>query len=199
MSMFARFNSFLSSLSRGRFIVLMTFVVVAFGGLLFVMGQPPIFKGGFITLWQGEVISPQNSQQISDWYTFSHIIHGFLFYGFLWLFRTWLPLRSRILLAFGIEIAWEFFENTDFIINRYREATIALDYFGDSVLNSVCDVLAMGIGFYLAHKWPWWASLATIIGLELYVGYVIRDNLTLNVLMLLYPLEAVKEWQSAGL
>lgn len=116
----------------------------------------------------------------------------------LWWLLPRLHLAWRLFLAVVIESAWEIFENSDFIINRYREATIALDYYGDSVLNSVSDILMMGIGFLVASRLPWKVTLALAIAMELAVGYIIRDNLTLNIIMLLYPLDAIKAWQQGA-
>jgi hypothetical protein len=144
------------------------------------------------------VMSPENSQHLSDWYTFSHIIHGFILYGLLWLVgRNW-PLGLRLCLALLAECGWEIFENTDFIINRYREATISLDYYGDSVINSISDILAMIVGFFAASRLSAAVTIGTALFLEVFTGYMIHDNLTLNIIMLLWPLEAIKHWQAGG-
>jgi hypothetical protein len=160
------------------------------------MGRTPICRCGTIRLWQNEVLSPENSQQITDWYTLSHIVHGLIFYATLAWAAPRLALGARALIALLIEIVWEITENTSWVIDRYREATIALDYYGDSVLNSVSDMLAMLLGFWLASRLPAWASVLLALGLEALALAVIRDNLTLNVLMLLYPLQSIRHWQA---
>lgn len=166
--------------------------------MLLGMGRPPICTCGYVSLWHGQVYSSGNSQHLTDWYTPSHLIHGFLFYAVL----AWLlprrPLSLRLFIATVIEAAWEISENTDWVINRYRSATIAYDYFGDSIINSFADIVAMMVGFALARVLPVWASVATVVVAEVGVLFVIRDNLTLNVIMLLWPLESIKAWQSAA-
>ena len=160
-------------------------------------GRIYICKCGFVKLWEGSVNSSGNSQQIADWYSLSHIIHGFIFYGFAQLlFRRW-TLSAKLALATFIECSWEVFENSSFIINRYREATISLDYFGDSILNSMWDVAFMILGFYAASRIPVRVTIGLAIAMELLALYVIRDNLTLNIVMLLHPIEAIRNWQAA--
>lgn len=166
--------------------------------ILLGMGRVPWCECGYVKLWHGAVSSAENSQHISDWYTFSHVIHGFGFYWILWRFAGRLPMGLRAVIAVIAEASWETFENTEFILNRYRAVTISLGYYGDSVINSMGDVLAMGLGFALAARLPVWATIALTGGLEAFVGYWIRDNLTLNIIMLIHPLEAIRTWQLGG-
>jgi hypothetical protein len=173
-------------------------IIVGSAAYLLLIGREPICKCGYVKLWHGETMSSENSQHISDWYTPSHIIHGILFYAGLWLVARRLSVGWRFAIAVAIEAAWEILENSDAIIERYRAVTISLDYYGDSVLNATSDILAMVAGFWLARYLPVWVSVAIVIGFELLTAYMIRDGLLLNVLMLLWPLDSVLEWQAGG-
>jgi hypothetical protein len=177
------------------YIVLVGIIALTAAYLLFI-GREPICKCGYIKLWHGVVVSSENSQHISDWYTPSHIIHGFLFFGLLWLVARKLAFGWRLVIATIVEAAWEILENSDMIIERYRAVTISLDYYGDSVLNVVADLMAMVIGFFLASRLPVWATVALIVVFEGVTIWLIRDGLALNVLMLLYPLDGVAAWQA---
>jgi hypothetical protein len=186
------------SLHRWQTTLPVAAIILAAALALYLMGHPLICKCGTVKLWHFEVISAENSQHLIDWYTPSHIIHGFIFYWLLWLVSRYLLPMSfglRLMLAVAIEASWEVIENTDFVINHYREMTVSLDYYGDSVINSVMDILFMILGFFLAAWWPVWLTITAGVALELIVGAAIRDNLTLNVLMFLRPLDSVLEWQ----
>src|SRR3989344_2544107 len=167
----------------GSLIVLL-FAVQAF--VLYLFGQLALCECGVVKLWEGDVGSSGNSQQFADWYTFSHIIHGFLFYLALWYFFPRLTLWQRLVLAVGIEVAWEIFENLPIVIDHYRQQALAAGYTGDSILNSISDTVAMMIGFAFASRAPVWATIFTALGLEIFVSYSIRDNLTLNILGFFY-------------
>lgn len=184
-----------SSSRRWLFAALALFLLQI--AVLYAMGRIPICECGYVKLWEGGVNSSGNSQHLSDWYTPSHIIHGFLFYGLGWLLFRRAPLAARLSLAVLIEAAWEVLENTPMVIDRYRTATMALGYTGDSILNSAMDTVFMALGFFAAARLPVWLTIAIAIIFELATGYIIRDNLTLNVLMLVWPVDAVREWQAA--
>lgn len=171
-------------------------VVAAMAFIELANGRHWICRCGSVKVWHGVVYSSENSQHLTDWYTFTHILHGLGFYFLLWIAARRLDIGVRFVLAVVLESAWEVAENRPFIIDRYRSATIALDYYGDSIVNSIADVGAMALGFWIARSVPVWMSIGTFITAEAALALLIRDNLTLNILMLIYPLEAVKRWQS---
>ena len=162
---------------------------------LYLDGRIPMCECGTIKLWSGSLMS-ENSQHIADWYTLSHIIHGFLFYWLLTIIAPKAPLGLRLAVAVGVEAAWELVENSNFIIERYRANTSSVDYFGDSIVNSVSDSVFAMIGFLIAAKLPTKITVATALFFEVLALIVIRDNLTLNVIMLLHPFEFIKQWQT---
>lgn len=171
-------------------------ITLAAAAILFLMGRPPICTCGTVQLWHGAIDSG-NSQHLSDWYSLSHIIHGFLFYAVTRFLLRRQPRGVRLAVAVAIESLWEILENSPIIIDRYRTATIALGYSGDSILNSMSDIAMMALGFLFAAHAPVRPTILVAIGFELLALAVIRDNLTLNILMLAWPIDAIKAWQSA--
>jgi Protein of unknown function (DUF2585) len=168
------------------------------GALLVAMGRPLVYQHGPVRLWSGDVASDQNSQQLADPYTFTHVTHGVLLFGLVGLVGRRLPARTRVVIAIALECAWEAFENTDTVIQRYRAATVSLGYYGDSVLNSTGDVLAATLGAILAAQLPVWLLVLVVVVVEIVLAVWIRDNLTLNIVMLLRPIEAIRRWQAGG-
>ena len=162
------------------------------------MGRSPLGPDGRFGFWEGNIWSSENSQRLADPYSFSHIVHGILFYAVLWLAARELPVRHRLLMALAVEAFWEMLENSPFIINRYREVTISLGYVGDSVLNSMSDILMVMIGFLFAWRMRIGISVLAVILMEAGCALWVRDNLTLNIIMLLHPVEAIRHWQMAG-
>ena len=185
-------------MTRTRATVAALLVIAAAAAVELAMGRHPICTCGSIDLWVGARDSPKTSQMLADWYSASHIVHGLLFYAALWVVARRWPVEWRFLSALLVEAAWEVIENTPFVIDRYRTATAALSYNGDSVINSMSDIVMMALGFLIARKLPVWASISLLVVLELVPLYVIRDNLTLNVWMLLWPTDAVRVWQAGG-
>lgn len=185
----------------GSFRLYVLFFLLLIGIQAFVLslfGQPAICDCGYVKLWEGVVLSAGNSQHLTDWYTFSHIIHGFVFYFGLRLFFPRMPVMRRLLYAIGIEVGWEILENTPFLIQHYREQALAQGYTGDSIINSVFDTASMVGGFLMARRLPVWGVVAVSLALELFVGYSIRDNLILNIMNFVYQFPFISEWQAGG-
>ena len=189
---------------HGRAVAAVVAIMLVAAATELAMGRVPICTCGTVKLWHGVVQSPENSQQLTDWYSLSHVIHGMIMYFVAWLlWRKWRlfggrPARWALPIAVLVEAAWEVAENTPMVIDRYRAVTVSFGYSGDSVLNSMGDIGSMIVGFLVASRLPWWGSLALGIFFELLMLYVIRDNLTLNVIMLFWPIEAIRQWQAGG-
>ena len=182
-----------------RLFILLGVLAMAVQALMLALfGQPLIAAEGTVKLWEGVVLGPGNSQHLTDWYTFSHVIHGIVFYAALTYLFPQLSVGARFALAVGIEAGWEVIENTPWLINHYREQTLAVGYAGDSVINSICDTAAAILGFVAARRLPVVMLVLLVLGLELFVGYMIRDNLTLNILNFLHQFDFIIAWQSGS-
>ena len=182
--------------AAGKYWLAIAAILMSTAATLLAMGRSPICPCGTVRLWWGVVQSDENSQQLSDWYSFSHLIHGFLFYAAGWLILHRRPVLARLTLAVAVEAGWELLENSPLIINRYRAVTMAYGYAGDSILNSLSDIACMMLGFAVARRLPIAATVIIAVALELFCAWAIRDNLTLNVLMLVWPIDAVRHWQA---
>jgi len=171
------------------------FISLATAALLRSQGRLYWCACGSIIPWSFQIQSKHNSQHILDPYTFSHILHGVIFFGMLWFFRKHLSAGWRLVAACTIEAAWELLENSPIIIERYRSATASVLYSGDSIANSVADIAWCALGFLLAMHLGLWKSILLIAVFEIGCLLWVRDNLTLNVIMLLYPIDAIRTWQ----
>jgi len=174
-------------------------IIAAAVGILYAMGRLPICKCGYVKLWHGTRGDSGMSQHLADWYTYSHVLHGIIFYWLLaMIFRGRLSIAARLVLAVLIEAGWEIFENTPFIIERYRAQTMSRDYYGDTLINSVGDMAAMLVGYLIAARLPAWVTVVLLIATEVALLVLIRDNLILNIIMLIHPIDWIKQWQLGG-
>ncbi len=171
-------------------------VIAVQAAVLYAMGMSPICRCGTIALWHGNPSGPETSQHLTDWYTYTHVLHGVVFYFVLSLVAPRLSIARRLLIAVALEAAWEIFENTPMVMERYRRGALAQGYFGDSIVNSVSDSAAAVAGFLIAWRLPVALVAALVVGAELAAGYVIRDGLVLNLIQLVHPSEVVSQWQA---
>lgn len=183
---------------RYQVFIFLAVTLALLAGIELSMGRLFFGPDGRFGFWETSIWSSENSQRLADPYSFSHIVHGISFYGLLWLVARKMPIHQRLYIATLIEAGWEILENSPIIINRYREATVSLGYVGDSVLNSMSDVVMMTLGFWFASRVKPLVSLIAVAVMEIGCALWVRDNLTLNIIMLIHPVEAIKHWQMAG-
>ncbi len=151
-----------------------------------------------IYIWSSDVWTKHNSQHFFDPYSFTHILHGFMFFWAARLiFKRGIGFTWMLFAAVLAECTWEVIENSAFIIDKYRSNTASLDYFGDSIANSIGDVVACIVGFWVAHKLQVWRSIILFLIIEAILMFTIKDSLLINIIMLIYPIEAIKVWQGA--
>ncbi len=174
-------------------------IIAACAAALHFMGRVPICTCGTVMLWYPDINGSGNSQHLFDWYSFTHVLHGFFYYFIIWIAdrKKRLSFAAKLIIAVALASGWEIIENSNWIIERYRAVTVSLDYFGDSILNSVTDILCAAFGIFLASRIRWQLSLAFCIIVECFLAYFVRDNLTINIIMLIHPIEAIKAWQAA--
>jgi len=184
-----------------RFAPLAGLVLVVLGMCFQLRNQGRLWlaKDGSLKFWISDAWGGDNSQQFTDPYSFSHILHGILFFGALWYFRKYISLGWRFVIAIGVEALWEILENTQMVIDRYREATAALGYTGDTIVNCLGDLVSCGLGFIIAYYLGLWRSIALFLLIELVLILTIKDSLLINIIMIIYPLDAIKNWQTGVL
>ena len=166
--------------------------------LLYLQGRVWWCEAGDYSPWSWDIWTTHNSQHILDPYAFTHVLHGVLEFWLIGLVFRKMPIAWRLALAVAIESIWEIAENSAFIIERYRTVTLSLDYFGDSIINSLADIICCAVGFAIAYKLKFWRSLVLFLATELILIFWIRDSLIINIIMLIYPIEALKVWQMGG-
>lgn len=190
--------SWFERMSLGHYLLIAVAIIAIQVLVLFSFGLPAICRCGYVALWHGNPSDAGTSQHLTDWYTYTHVIHGFGFYLLLWIVAPRMPIGLRLALAVGLEAAWEIVENTQFVMERYREGALARGYFGDSVINSVSDTLAMATGFALARTLPVWLIAVATVGMEAFAAYMIRDGLALNIIQLIFASDVISRWQAGG-